>query len=193
MFLLLLLLPLGGLELLVVPAMFWTMGPRAWHLPEAIAFVVLAVLGSIALTRRFREGTAERRASLADQATWRWPAIMPADQFRLRLITFLQLRGWRVTSSIVNSRDRLEVVVRKDRCFLALLLVAPTQGAGDAADLERIAALRTEAGASHAAIVEAAPTSALANVAGVMRIRYEDLPVLDEAIGLQVGYFRERI
>jgi hypothetical protein len=190
MLLLLLLLPLGGLELLVIPAILWTMGPAAWHLPEAIVIVIVIALAVMALTRRYREGSAERRASLAEQATWRWPPTMPAEQFRLRLITFLQLHGWRIASSAVSDRSRLEVIARKDRCFLALLLVSPAQGAGDGADLERLSALRTTTGASHAAIVEAAPASALATVAGVMRIRYEDLPTLDEAIGLQVEYFR---
>ena len=92
---------------------------------------------------------------------------------------------------MVNAAGRVEVMVRQDRCTLAMLCMGPSHSAPAATDIARLAAMKAEGGASHAVLVCATPrgvgTAALP--AGMMDIRYEDLARLDQAIGLQVGYF----
>ena len=95
MLLLLLLLPLGGLEILVIPAAIWTVGPPSWHLPLAVFIGLTIALACYVMMRRMQMGSAERSANLAGQAGWRWPPTMAPDQFRLRLATYLLLHGWR--------------------------------------------------------------------------------------------------
>jgi len=191
MLFLLMLLPLGGMEFLVLPAIILTVGPQSWHLPLIVLSSVIVALAVVAMTLRMREGSVERRASLAEQAGWRWAPQMAPHQYRLRLVTFLQLHGWRITASTVNAHGRVEVIARKDRCFLALACVSPTQAVADADDLARLAALKAESGASHAVMVTltARAATAPAAPASIMEIRFDDLATLDEAIGLQVGYF----
>ena len=188
---LLLLLPLGGLEFLVIPAVLWTVGPASWHVPLMVTYVVIVALASATMMRRMRDGSAERRTNLAEQAGWRWAPQVAPHQYRLRLVTFLQLHGWRISGSTVNARGRVEVTARKDRCFLALACVAPAQAVADADDFARLAALKVESGASHAVMVTLAARGATAPAApaSIMEIRFDDLATLDEAIGLQVGYF----
>src|SRR5271167_4272302 len=85
---LLLLLPLGGLEFIVIPAVLWTVGPASWHFPLMVTYVVIVALASATMMRRMRDGSAERRTNLAEQAGWRWAPQMAPHQYRLRLVTF---------------------------------------------------------------------------------------------------------
>jgi len=188
MLLLLLILPLGGFEILVVPAVLWTLGPASWHLPLAILALVVVALAGAALLQRYRLGSAERRTSLAEQAGWRWPAGMPAEQYRLRLATFLLLHGWRMNGSTVTDTGRVQVAARKERCVLAMLCVGPDRNAASDTDAVALATFRKEIGATHAVLVTTVPRPNAAMTATTMDIRFEDLAALDLTLGLQTGF-----
>jgi hypothetical protein len=188
MLLLLLILPLGGFEILVVPAALWTLGPASWHLPLAIVMLLVVAAASTALLQKYRTGSAERRGNLAEQAGWRWPPGMPAEQYRLRLATFLLLHGWRMNGSAVTETGRVRVAARKERCVLAMLCVGPDRDAAGDADAAALAAFRKEIGATHAVLVTTAPRPNAAMTATTMDIRFEDLAALDLTLGLQTGF-----
>ncbi len=177
---LLFLLPFGGLELLA-PVFLWIMSAPRWHMLLACIYGVFIVVCLIFWIRALRREQAEHRLIAATHATWRWSRRASPDFYRVRLAMFLRLGGWRVESSSVTPRGRVELVVRKDRTCMALLCVGPRQDPAGADDFEHISEVRRQTRGTHAAIVSTMPSDAPASI---MQLRFASLARLDQAVGL---------
>jgi hypothetical protein len=179
MFMLLFLLPFGGLELLA-PIFLWIMSAPRWHTLLACIYGAFLVALLIFWIRALRRERAEHRLIAATHATWRWPRRASPEFYGVRLAMFLRLGGWRVESSSVTPRGRVELVVRKDRTCIVLLCVGPRQEQADADDFQHINLMRVQTRATHAAIVSAVPSNAPAHI---MQFRFADLARLERAVG----------
>ena len=188
MLFLLLILPFGGLELLIIPAAVWTLGPPAWHPYLAIMIAGVAVFSLVTLVRRFRDSAAESRGNTASEKTWRWPLGMPPASFAPRCAALLRQTGWRIGEPHVNDRGRVEIIARKDRTTLALLLAGPDQAAADDTDVARLIALRQDAGATQAVLVatERRVIAAPSVLDGIRQIQFEDMARLEASLGLHL-------
>lgn len=181
--------PLWGLELFVVPMAVWVLAAPRWHTPLAIAY---ATAGGIALMLSahwlFRLLT-RMRLSPGAQAEWRWSRRTPPENFRVQIANFLRLCGWHVVSSAIGGGGRVELIVRKDRWCVGLICIGPEQDAAGADDVLRLGTMRCEPPASHRAIVTTAAfnpeVQASVDQANVIRLRFNDLQRLEEAIGLK--------
>ena len=187
---LLLLLPLWGLELVIVPAVLWVVVPARWHLLLAVVYGLCGLLIVGSWLRGVLQDAAETRANPAAQANWRWFERLPPDRFRAQLSMFLQLRGWRMLSTGVGERERVEMVAKKDRWSVVMVCVGPDQTAACGDDCNRLAAMQREAGAAFAVIVSSNPRgSAMINTVAatnVMPLGFEDLARFEHALGLHL-------
>jgi hypothetical protein len=179
MFMLLFLLPFGGLEILA-PIFLWILSAPRWHPLLASIYGAFLVVLLIFWVRGLRREQAEHRLIAATHATWRWPRRASPEFFRVRLAMFLRLGGWRVDNSAVTERGRVKLVVRKDRNCIVLLCVGPRQDPADAEDFAYVNAMRVEVRATHAAIVGAVSSNAPADI---LQFRFANLARLDQATG----------
>lgn len=182
------LFPLGGLELLTAPILVLVYGRPGFRLPAIVAAIVFLVCGIATLAEKMRAQRTDRATSLAEQAGWVWLPGVSAEGYRMRLKTFLQTHGWRISASSPDGEDRVRLQLRKDRCLLSLLCLRPGR-APVSADWDLLAAQRAAAGGTHAALVTTAPRPmGEAFPAGTMQIGFDDLDTLDEALGIQIVY-----
>jgi hypothetical protein len=187
---LLLLLPFWGLELFIIPAVLWVIVPARWHLLLAIVFGLCGMLIVGFWLRRVLREAAEARTNPAAHANWRWSEQLPPDRFRAQLSMFLQLRGWRMLSSGVGDRERVEMVAKKDRWSIVMVCVGPDQTAACGDDVNRVATMQREAGAAYAVIVSSDPRASAAintvAAAKVMKLGFDDLARFDNVLGLHL-------
>jgi hypothetical protein len=177
-------LPLYGFEILFGLFSIWLVAPNWTHPLLGVGWALVVFLMIYRSVLYFRAEGIQRRGNLAELADGRWLAGLPPEAYRLRLYTSVQLQGWRTSSSMVNAQGRVEMVTRKDRTILALLCVPPPEAA-DAADLDRLAVLRSQTGASQAALVTAEPP-ALALPERIIAVNYDDLNSLDDTFGMNI-------
>jgi hypothetical protein len=178
------------LLLLLVPFFIWMQAPPRWHmLLGAIYSTVALLVGGVWLRHLLRD-VREAGAQVAAHAGWQWQPSTTAERFRHQFEIFLRLQGWRVLSSAVGARGRVELTGRKDRWCVALLCVGPGQPPADLDDLRRLASLRGECGAAVAAIVNDAeagsPAGGPLDSPRILRLRFADLARLEAAMGLSV-------
>lgn len=187
---LLLLLPFWGLELVIIPAVLWIVVPTRWHVVLGIVFGICGLLIVGTWARRVLHDAAETRANPAEQANWRWIERLPPDRFRAQLSMFLQLRGWRMLSSAVGERERVEMVAKKDRWCVAMVCVGPSQLAACGDDFNRLAVMQHEAGAAYAVMVSSDPRGPamihIATATNVTPLGFDDLARFENALGLHL-------
>jgi hypothetical protein len=182
----LLVLPLWGLEVIVVPPLVWQLGPASWHPMERVIYAACGALAAALLTLAYARGTAARRASVAGHVTWRWSPGTRAREFRQGLEQYLRGCGWQIDSIAIVGSNRLEVAARKEQWRLALLCVGPGHDMVNPSDLDRLNRLREKANATHAVIVtpdQGGPGFMPASGAAAMHMRYRELPTLETALG----------
>jgi hypothetical protein len=181
---------MSALLLLLAPFFLWMLAAPRWHMLLAALYSAVALLvGGIWLRHLLRD-LRDAGAQPAAQADWRWKPAATPEQFRHQFEMFLRLQGWRVRSSQVGMRERVEITARKDRWCIALLCVGPRQAFGDSDDLRRLATVRDDIGATHAALVSDAATgpATVDRLADphILRLRFADLARLETAMGLSV-------
>jgi hypothetical protein len=184
MLFLFLILPFWGLELLA-PVFLWIMSDPRWHPLLAMLYGACAFIVAVLWSRGVLRDLAEHRRHPVVRATWRWRRDNDAEQYRVRLDMFLRLRGWRVATSCVNQSGRVEIIARKDRYTVVLLCAGPGQSPPGQHDLARLATLRTEVRASHAALVSTRPFIPHAEE-NVRLLRFTDLARIESAVGMGV-------
>jgi hypothetical protein len=174
------------LQVLVLgPLILFMLG---YGVPEWLAVAdVLGVVFVLALGVRRqlrRDAAANPGPSTTDYI---WTRGWTAAAYVQRLSLFLRLAGWRVGDSVVRADDRATLIAEKFTYRLALLLVRPDREATPA-DIVALRALGAETRATHAALVSfrqvrADPGGLLAQKP-LLFMRYKDLPVLDDVLGL---------
>jgi len=189
LFLVLPVFPLWGLELFVVPMAVWILAAPRWHTPLAITYATAAGVALILSAHRLLRLFVRMRMSPGAPAEWRWSRRTSPENFRIQIANFLRLCGWHVVSSAVGGGGRVELIVRKDRWCVSLICIGPEQDAARTDDVRRLGTMRCEPPASHTAIVTTAAfdpeVQASVDRANVIKLRFNDLPRLDEAIGLK--------
>ena len=186
MFMLFFMLPFGGLEFLA-PVFLWILAP-GWHTLLACIYTVVAAVLLFLWIRDLRRERAEHQLIAATHATWRWSPRATPDAYRVHLAMFLGLHGWRIDSSTVTPRGRVELLARKDRHLLVLICIGPQQDPADALDLQHAAAVRAQTRATHAAIVSRAPIAAQSgSFASILQFRFADLTRLEQKTTLLLG------
>jgi hypothetical protein len=103
------------------------------------------------------------------------------------------MRGWHIGHCAVVGRDRVQLLVQKERWTILLRFVGPRPPAADAEDVNALQTLADDVRASFAALITAEPCgqNAMRAVrrANVLLLRYADIDRLDEV--LSVATFRE--
>ena len=188
MMLLVFMTPVVSIFVIAILIYEWNNGDPRWHPYLATGYGLFGVaLAFLAVRHLARENAAIRpsRVMLEDCP---WEPGTPAELYAGQAAVFLRAHGWRVTSAAAGLRDRVEVVVRKDRWTVALLVLGPDQAGVSSDDLGRLDAMRREAGAGRRAVVSAdsprAQSTRLLDPAGLAHLRFEDLPRLEDALGL---------
>jgi len=174
------------------PVLIWAAVPPRWHPALVISYAAIAIVAVIYWVRALRRARAGIRGNAAASADWRWLPQTPGELFRRRIEIFLSMRGWHIGSSAVTGRDRVQLLVQKERWTILLLFVGPRPPAPDAADVNALQARAGEARASFAALItaEACGQDAMRAVrrTNVLLLRYADVDRLDEV--LSVATFR---
>jgi hypothetical protein len=175
------------------PVLIWTAAPPGWHPALAVIYATVAIVTVAFWVRALRRTRANIRANAAASADWRWLPQTPGELFRRRIEIFLSMRGWHVGSSAVAGRDRVQLLVRKERWTILLLFVGPRPPAPDAEDVIALQALAADVRASFAALITADPCGQdvmrAVRRANVLLLRYPDVDRLDEV--LSVATFRQ--
>jgi hypothetical protein len=178
--------------LFILPAVLYLMGPRTHPIMSSLD--VAGFIGAaIVVIRRGLRAEAEIRAAAAPEGACRWRKIWAPADFLARLTLFLRYRGWRVVSSDIIEPDRVLLVVKKEKCCLAILCLRP--GAVPAStDVEAVRQTCLQANASRSAIVTetkfVAPLPAAASGASLLRgdamfmLSFSELDQIDEVVGL---------
>jgi hypothetical protein len=178
------------LLLLLVPFFVWMQAPPGWHPWLAALYGAAALLVGAVWLRHLRRELRGARDHVAAHAGWHWNARATAEHFRRQFGIFLRLNGWRVLSSTIGARDRVELAARKDRWCVVLLCVGPMQEPPGPEDLRRAVTLRHDVGASLAVLVSDAGAGPAAahpwDDARVLRLRFADLERLETAMGLSL-------
>jgi hypothetical protein len=181
------------LTLCFSPVLIWKTAPERWHPLLAVIYAAITVIVALFWLRALRRARAGIRANAAASADWRWLPRTPAELFRRRIEIFLSIRGWHIGSSAVSGRDRVQLLVQKERWTILLLFVGPRPPAPDAEDVNALQALADDVRASFAALITAEPCGQAAmravRRANVLLLRYADVDRLDEV--LSVATFRE--
>ena len=166
----------------------WNNGDPAWHPYLGAGYGLLGMLAA-ALTIRhlMRENAAVRPSRVMNEAC-PWLPGTSAALYGAQAAAFFRAHGWRVASAAPGAPGRVEVVIRKDRWTVALLVLAPGGARLSADDLGRLEAVRREAGAGRKAVVSAGDggvrPAGLLDPVSLTTLRFEDLPRLEDALGL---------
>ncbi len=166
----------------------WNNGDPSWHPYLGIGYVTFGlVVVALAIRHLVRDNAAIRPSRVMNEEC-RWQPGTSAVLYSAQAAVFLQAHGWRVVSAAEGEVDRVEIIVRKDRWTVALLALGPGQASLSANDLRRLEAMRREAGAGRRAIVSAnsprIKTKGLLDPTSLANVRFEDLPRLEDALGL---------
>ena len=166
----------------------WNNVDPSWHPYLATGYgLFAAALLLLAIRHLVRENAAIRPSRVMDEDC-PWPAGTSPAAYCTQIAGFLSAHGWRVVSATLGERERVEIIIRKDRWTIVLLVLGPGQTGLSAADTSRLDAMKREAGAARRAVV-AADHPTLKNTGAphgtsLASLRFEDLPRLEEALGL---------
>ena len=185
---LVLLTPFVSIFVITILIYEWDNGDPRWHPYLAAGYGLFGVALVLLAIWHFVRENAATRPSRVMREDCPWQPGTPAELYAAQAAVLLRAHGWRVISAAAGSRGRVEIVVRKDRWTVALLIVGPEQPSASADDLSRLEAMRREAGAGRRAVVSAdgprAKPARLLDSASLAHLRFEDLPQLEDALGL---------
>ena len=166
----------------------WNNGDPSWHPYLATGYVLFGLVVVILAIRHLARENAAIRPSRVMNEECQWLAGTTAALYSAQAAVFLRAHGWRVIQSEAGAGDRVEVIIRKDRWTVALLVLGPGQASLTADDLSRLDTMRREAGAGRRAVVSAdtprSSSKALLDPGSLSHHRFEDLPRLEDALGL---------
>jgi hypothetical protein len=186
------------LSLGVLPLLRLLLGKRmspwlSWlAIADGIVFLVVIAIG----LRRAWQADAAIRADGLPAEQYQWHSGWGAAHFLEHLSLLVRTRGWRVLATEKLDGERVALLAVKENTTLAVLCEKPEREAVQA-DLQTLAGLRAKANASRAVLVSRSrhgpaggnpPRLALARPRPggepTVFFRFDDLPNLDEALGL---------